>query len=288
MLKQQSIELSEVVSQISKLKAKIKTWKFQNKIIGLVPTMGALHEGHESLIKKAKESCDIVIVSIFVNPIQFSPNEDLDKYPKQLLEDRRICSKYLVDTIFAPTPGEMYPEGDDLTKICPPDYLKNKLCGKTRLRHFDGVATIVLKLFNIVQPDKAFFGQKDAQQLIIVNKMCKDLNIDTEIISCPIIREDNGLALSSRNSYLSSTDKEKALILSETLKKMVELYSSGISSKKEVVSIVMQDINPDIKLEYLDVYNMDTLEPAETIISNSLVAIAAYVGGVRLIDNIII
>ena len=210
-----------LVHTIDEVKNTVKEWK--NLKVGLVPTMGALHEGHLSLIKKAKETCDKVVVSVFVNPIQFGPSEDFDKYPRTLDKDMELCNSVGVDLVFAPTPKEMYGEGnrlsnDTLTYVCPPFFYVNKLCGKTRVGHFDGVCTVVLKLFNIVQPNYGFFGQKDAQQVIIIKKMVKDLNVPIEIIQCPIVREESGLALSSRNKYLSEEGKKDALVLSQILR----------------------------------------------------------------------
>lgn len=283
---------TKIVSQIAELKAQIKNWKKEGKVIGLVPTMGALHQGHESLIKKATESCDVVVVSVFVNPIQFGPNEDLDKYPRQLSKDKELCEKHGVNIIFNPTAEEMYGKGNtlnhNLTIVTAPSNLKNKLCGKTRVGHFDGVLTVVLKLFNIVTPDKAFFGQKDAQQLIIIKKMVKDLNLNLTIVPCPIIREGSGLARSSRNAYLSNEDKSKALTISKTLNKIKELYQSGNTSKQNVVNEAIKTLDQDIQVEYLDVYDIETLEPVEIIRENVLIATAARVNNVRLIDNIII
>ena len=201
-----------LVHTIKEVREQIKEWEKAGLTVGLVPTMGALHNGHLSLIKKAVEKCDKVVVSVFVNPIQFCPGEDLDKYPRTLEADQKLCESNGVNIVFAPTPSEMYGDcqmrtNDFLTYVIPPFFYVNKLCGKSRVGHFDGVCTVVNKLFNIVQPDFAFFGQKDAQQLIIIKKMVKDLNIPVEIIPCPIVREESGLALSSRNKYLSEEDK---------------------------------------------------------------------------------
>ena len=211
-----------LVHKIDEVRELVKKWKSEGYTIGLVPTMGALHAGHKSLIDKSVQKCDKTVVSIFVNPIQFCPGEDLEKYPRTLEADEKICNDAGVDIIFAPTPIEMYGEGnimsnDLLTYVIPPFFYVNKLCGKSRVGHFDGVCTVVNKLFNIVQPDFAFFGEKDRQQLIIIKKMVKDLNIPVKVIPCPIIRESTGLALSSRNKYLSDEDKKEALALSKIL-----------------------------------------------------------------------
>ena len=201
-----------LLNKINEVRENVKKWRAAGLKVGLVPTMGALHEGHLSLIKKAKSECDKVVVSVFVNPIQFGPSEDFDKYPRTLEADMALCDKEGVDVVFAPNAAEMYGGGrlsnDTLTYVCPPYFYVDKLCGKSRVGHFDGVCTVVMKLFNIVQPDYAFFGQKDAQQVIIIKKMVQDLNIPIEIIQCPIVREESGLALSSRNKYLSEEGKK--------------------------------------------------------------------------------
>ncbi|HBH18418.1 MAG TPA: pantoate--beta-alanine ligase [Cyanobacteria bacterium UBA9579] len=278
----------EIISTIAETRKTIQDWKKQGLTVGFVPTMGALHIGHESLIKKARQECDKVIVSIFVNPIQFGPNEDYNRYPRQLDSDTKICINNKADLIFAPTVEEMYPEKEHLTKVCPPEFFQNKLCGNSRPGHFDGVATVVLKLFNIIQPDKAYFGQKDAQQLIIIKKTCRDLSLPVEIVSCPIIRDPDGVACSSRNAYLSAESRQKALSLYKTLKKTEELYLNGISSKNEIFNTAKKCLESGIKLEYLEANNLDTLEPVDKIKPNTLLAIAARVNEIRLIDNIII
>ena len=223
-----------LVHTIKEVREQIKEWKKAGLTVGLVPTMGALHNGHLSLIKKAVEKCDKVVVSVFVNPIQFCQGEDLDKYPRTLEADQKLCESNGINIVFAPTPSEMYGDcqmrtNDFLTYVIPPFFYVNKLCGKSRVGHFDGVCTVVNKLFNIVQPDFAFFGQKDAQQLIIIKKMVKDLNIPVEIIPCPIVREESGLALSSRNKYLSEEDKIQALALSKILNNIKNCYKKGIT-----------------------------------------------------------
>lgn len=279
---------TEIITEIKSLQIQIKDWQSQNHTIGFVPTMGALHVGHESLIKKAREECDKVLVSIFVNPIQFGPNEDFDKYPRQLESDRKICSRNNVDMIFAPTPQEMYPSKEDLTIVVPPSSYQDKLCGKSRIGHFNGVATVVLKLFNIVQPDKAYFGQKDAQQLVIIKKMVRDLNLPVEIIGCPIIRDEDGLALSSRNAYLSQEERQKALSLSKVLRKIEEGFAAGMNSSKESIDSALKLLHPDVKLEYLEILDANTLKSTDLLKENTLIAIAAKVGNVRLIDNLLI
>ena len=280
-----------LLHEIKEVREKIKEWKKQDLVIGLVPTMGALHAGHLSLIKKAVEKCDKVVVSVFVNPIQFCPGEDLDKYPRTLDADTKLCDDAGVSIVFAPTPSEMYGEGqmksnDFLTYVIPPFFYVNKLCGKSRVGHFDGVCTVVNKLFNIVQPDYAFFGEKDAQQLIIIKKMVKDLNIPVEIVPCPIVREESGLALSSRNKYLSDEDKKEALVLSKILNNIKDCYNKGITNIEALKETAFQFLNKSHELEYLEFMDSDSLEEKETADNNTRVFIACKVGGVRLIDNI--
>ncbi len=278
---------------IKEVREQIKQWKKEGLTIGLVPTMGALHAGHLSLIKKAVEKCDKVVVSVFVNPIQFCPGEDLDKYPRTLDADKKLCDDAGVSVVFAPTPNEMYGEGqmrtnDFLTYVIPPFFYVNKLCGKSRVGHFDGVCTVVNKLFNIVQPDYAFFGQKDAQQLIIIKKMVKDLNIPVEIIPCPIVREESGLALSSRNKYLSEEDKQHALVLSKILNNIKQCYKKGITDVEALKETAYQFLNEHHDLEYLEFMNEENLEEMKTADNHTRVFIACKVGGVRLIDNILL
>ena len=278
---------------IKEVREQIKNWKKDGLIIGLVPTMGALHDGHLSLIKKAVEKCDRVVVSVFVNPIQFCAGEDLDKYPRTLEADTKLCDSAGVSVVFAPSPTEMYGDtqmksNDFLTYVIPPFFYVNKLCGKSRVGHFDGVCTVVNKLFNIVQPDFAFFGEKDAQQLIIIKKMVKDLNIPVEIIPCPIVREESGLAMSSRNKYLSEKDKEEALVLSEILNNIKSCYNKGIKDIEALKETAYQFLNDNHELEYLEFADSDTLEEKTVADNNTRVFIACKVAGVRLIDNILL
>ena len=282
-----------LLNNIEELRKNIKEWKRNGLTVGLVPTMGALHRGHASLINKAKETCDKVVVSVFVNPIQFGPNEDYDKYPRTIEHDMNLCEKEGVDIVFAPTPSEMYGENvrlsnNELTFVCPPYNLVDCLCGKSRVGHFDGVATVVLKLFNIVTPDYAFFGQKDAQQLFILKKMVKDLNLDLTIIPCPIIREDDGLALSSRNTYLSDEERTKALSLSKALKQIEKIYLQGVTDINILFDTAISILDKGIEMEYLEFRSFDTFEKVDKAQTNTLVAIAAKVGKTRLIDNIIL
>ena len=282
-----------LVHTIKEVREQIKEWEKAGLTVGLVPTMGALHNGHLSLIKKAVEKCDKVVVSVFVNPIQFCQGEDLDKYPRTLEADQKLCESNGVNIVFAPTPSEMYGDcqmrtNDFLTYVIPPFFYVNKLCGKSRVGHFDGVCTVVNKLFNIVQPDFAFFGQKDAQQLIIIKKMVKDLNIPVEIIPCPIVREESGLALSSRNKYLSEEDKIQALALSKILNNIKNCYKKGITDVEALKETAYQFLNDHHDLEYLEFMNEENLDEMTTADNHTRVFIACKVGGVRLIDNILL
>jgi len=282
-----------LVHKIEDVRANVKRWKKEGLIIGVVPTMGALHAGHASLIKKAAETCDKVIVSVFVNPIQFGPAEDYDKYPRTLDEDVKLAESIGADLIFAPSPDEMYGKGqrlsnDTLTYVAPPFFYVDKLCGKTRVGHFDGVCTVVLKLFNITQADYGFFGQKDAQQLIILRKMVKDLNVPIELISCPIVREESGLALSSRNKYLDEQGKKDALALSKILNNIKSCYNKGVTDIDALKETAYSFLTDAHDLEYLEFVDKDNLEDKQTADDDTLVLIACRVQGVRLIDNILL
>ncbi len=262
--------------------------------IGFVPTMGALHLGHESLIKRAIAENDIVVVSIFVNPLQFAPTEDLDKYPRQLELDYQKCQSLGVNVVFAPQATELgikttqnSQKQEQATVVKPPPAMTAVLCGAFRPGHFTGVATIVTKLLNIIRPQKAYFGRKDAQQLAIIRRLVKDLNIPVQIIGCPIIREKSGLALSSRNQYLTVTEKEKAVILFQSLNAAKLAVSQGarkVSQLREIVKAELATV-PDLKIEYISIVEPDTLELLEEINSLGLLAIACYLGSTRLIDN---
>ena len=279
-----------LLNTINEVRAEVKRWRLDGLKVGLVPTMGALHDGHLSLIKKAKAECDKVVVSVFVNPIQFGPSEDFDKYPRTLDEDMKLCNGEGVDIVFAPNATEMYGNNrfsnDTLTYVCPPYFYVDKLCGKSRVGHFDGVCTVVTKLFNIVQPDCAYFGQKDAQQVIIIKKMVEDLNIPIEIIQCPIIREDSGLALSSRNKYLSEEGKKDALVLSQILSNIKTCYNRGINDVEALKETAYSYLTEKHDLEYLEILNRNTLEEEKNANNHSIALIACRVDGVRLIDNI--
>lgn len=278
----------KVLSTVDETRAQVKEWKKQGLTVGLVPTMGFLHEGHQSLIKKAVEENDKVVVSVFVNPIQFAPNEDLETYPRDLESDKKLCDSTGADLIFHPTPDEMYPGG--FSTHIQMDNLTKELCGKTRPNHFGGVCTVVGKLFNIVKPDKAYFGQKDAQQLAIIKRMVRDLNFDLEVVGCPIIREPDGLAKSSRNTYLSADERKAALILSKSIELGKELVASGEKNAQTIIKAMTDKINtePLARIDYVNVVDALNIEPIDVIKGETLVAIAVYIGKTRLIDNFII
>lgn len=276
-----------LVKTIKDVKSQVKEWKNQGLSIGFVPTMGFLHEGHGSLIEKAKSENDKVIVSIFVNPTQFGPNEDLDKYPRNLEGDKTLVTSKGGDLIFAPEVNEMYPE--EIYTFVNTSVLDNNLCGLKRPGHFRGVCTVVSKLFNIVNPHKAYFGKKDYQQLAIIKKMVKDLNFDIEIIGCEIIRSEKGLALSSRNSYLSDLEKEESLILSKTLKLMADKIATGEKNSKILIDFAIENIHSvaSTKVDYIKIVNNETMEDLEIINRNALIALAVFINDkVRLIDNL--
>jgi pantoate ligase/cytidylate kinase len=279
---------------ITELRSHLGNYRKTQKI-GFVPTMGALHPGHVSLIKIAIAETDLVVVSIFVNPLQFSPQEDLQQYPRQLQADCQLCQELGVAIVFAPSAEEMGIAGDTgtqsaTTTIVPPINMTSGLCGKFRPGHFSGVATIVTKLFQVVQPDYAYFGEKDAQQLAIIRRLVKDLKIPVIIQGCPIIREESGLALSSRNQYLSSVEKQQAAILYRSLKQAEKAFEQGQKATKILIELVKQELAavPEVKLQYAELVDPKTLEPLEKIKKSGLLAIAAYFGSTRLIDNIVL
>lgn len=263
----------------------IGNWKKRGFSVGLVPTMGYLHPGHMSLIERARKENDMVVVSIFVNPIQFGPNEDLDKYPRDMAHDREVCEKAGAELIFAPEPSEMYPS-ENLVFVDIKE-LGNGLCGAKRPGHFRGVCTVVSKLFNIVLPDRAYFGEKDAQQLAIIRRMVKDLNFGTEIVSCPIVREPDGLAMSSRNLYLSPEERKAALSLSRSLSAAKELMRKGEKDAVKIREAIVAGISaePLVKIDYAEIVDSADLSPVEKIEKPVLAAAAVYFGKTRLIDN---
>ena len=261
----------------------IKQWKKEGKTIGLVPTMGFLHEGHASLIRKCREQNDIVVVSDFVNPTQFGPNEDLEAYPRDFERDSKLCESLGADLIFAPSPEDMYHDPHAFVSI---DTLSETLCGKTRPIHFKGVCTVVTKLFHIVAPDRAYFGEKDAQQLAIIRKMVKDLNFDIEIVGCPIVREEDGLAKSSRNTYLNDKERQAALCLSRAVKTGKEVIYTGADAKEVLNPMkAIIEAEPLARIDYVMMVDALTMQPIEKADRDVLVAMAVYIGKTRLIDN---
>jgi pantoate ligase/cytidylate kinase len=264
-------------------------------VVGLVPTMGALHQGHLSLIQRARRENATVIVSIFVNPLQFSPHEDYQCYPRTLEQDRLVCEQTGVDAIFAPSPEEMgvqqkIIEELNVTQVIPPSVMITGLCGHSRIGHFQGVATIVTKLLNLVQPDRAYFGQKDGQQLAIIKRLVVDLNFPIEIVACPTVREPSGLALSSRNQYLTATQKQEAAVLYRSLQKTQAAFRAGERNVNKLISVVQQEVGmvSSVSVEYIELVEPTTLMPLETIKEEGMLAVAARLGSTRLIDNIIL
>ncbi|MEB3211119.1 MAG: bifunctional pantoate--beta-alanine ligase/(d)CMP kinase [Leptolyngbyaceae bacterium] len=263
--------------------------------VGLVPTMGALHDGHLSLIRRACQETDVVVVSIFVNPLQFAPHEDLDTYPRSLEQDQQRCEEVGVSVVFAPSVKELYGTAlqsptEQMTHVIPPKQMTARLCGNGRPGHFEGVATIVVKLFNIIRPDRAYFGQKDAQQLAILKQVTSHLNLDVELVACAIVREPSGLAMSSRNTYLSSSQRQEAALLYRGLKNAEQLFKTGLRDRPSLVEAVRMTIAkaPEIRVEYIDLVHPDTMTPIDTIDESGLLAVAAHVGNTRLIDNIVL
>jgi pantoate--beta-alanine ligase len=259
-----------------------------NKMLGLVPTMGALHDGHLSLVRLAKEKGDVVAASIFVNPTQFGPTEDLAKYPRQLDRDRELLEKNGVDILFAPPVEEMYPGGSVTWVVV--EGLSDKLDGRSRPGHFRGVTTIVSKLFHIIEPQVAYFGQKDAAQLAVIRRMVHDLRFPIEIVAGPIIREPDGLAMSSRNAYLSQEERVRALVLNRSLRSAQAKFEAGERNAADLISVARDvfDSEHTVKLDYIEIVNPESLDPIGTISGDVLLAVAAYVGKTRLIDNVIL
>ena len=281
-----------LIKTINELKNKVREYKNAGLSIGLVPTMGALHKGHFSLIEKSVSQNDKTIVSVFVNPTQFGPNEDFNEYPRTLDADLKGAEEIGADIVFSPSADEMYSgctlNNNYLTYVAPPYEFINKLCGKSRPNHFDGVATVVTKLFNLSEADNAYFGMKDAQQLLIIRKMVKDLNMNINIVPCPIVREKSGLAMSSRNNYLSEKGRETALAISKTIFTIEQLVKKENIKEVRYLTDVALKLLENTEVEYIEFVDYDNLENVETVKNNTLFAIATRVDGVRLIDNILL
>lgn len=279
----------KILRTVKEIQEYTRIAKEEGKTIGLCPTMGALHEGHLTLMRAARKACDVVIASVFVNPTQFGPNEDFDAYPRQFEADCEKLESVSVDAVFHPEPKEMYPEGYT-TYVTVDGDITNKLCGAQRPGHFRGVATVVTKLINLAKADKAFFGQKDAQQVVVIKRFTTDLNQNVEIVMVPICREESGLARSSRNVYLSAEEKEAALVLSRSLKRAEEAFASGEKDVEALKKLVTETIQaePMAKIDYVDMYSFPGLCPIEKVNEPALLAIAVKIGKTRLIDNTIL
>jgi len=275
----------KIVRTVDEIREQVKIWRKEGLTVGLVPTMGYLHEGHASLIKKSAEQNDKTVVSVFVNPMQFGVNEDLDSYPRDIEHDSRVVEESGGDIIFNPEPDEMYRTG--FSTFVDMTVLTQELCGLSRPVHFRGVCTVVNKLFNIVKPDRAYFGQKDAQQLAVIKHMVSDLNMDIEIIGCPIVREENGLAKSSRNTYLNADEKKAALILSKTIFMGMDMVRSGEKDCTKILDAMKKNIEsePLAKTDYVKIVDVNTMQQIEVLDRPALCAIAVYIGKTRLIDN---
>jgi pantoate--beta-alanine ligase len=278
----------KIYPTIAEVRAACRAARASGKRLGLVPTMGALHEGHLSLVRAAQAQCNAVAVSIFVNPKQFSPTEDLSKYPRQFDQDCRLLEEEGVEILFVPAVEEIYPQ--DATTWVLVEGLSEKLDGRSRPGHFRGVTTIVAKLFHIIEPEAAFFGQKDAAQLAVIRRMVRDLNFPVEIVACPIVREADGLAMSSRNVYLNREERDRALVLQRALQEVRLQFQAGQRSASKLISAGKEVFvrEPQIRLDYFEIVHPDTLDPVDRISQKTLVAVAAYVGTTRLIDNVVL
>lgn len=287
-------EMTASAEQLSR--SWVRTNLYRLRTVGFVPTMGALHRGHLSLIQRARRENDVLVVSIFVNPLQFGPNEDFQQYPRSLEQDQHLCQQAGVDAIFVPPSAELYGAqiGDagiaELTQVVPPASMTLTLCGRSRPGHFQGVATVVTKLLNLVQPNRAYFGQKDAQQLAIIRRLVEDLHLPVEIVACPIVREANGLALSSRNRYLTTEQREQAAVLYHSLCKAKTLFRQGQSRREPLLAAVREELatEPAVHLEYVELVHPQTLVPLAAVKAEGLVALAAHVSSTRLIDNVLL
>ena len=276
-----------IATTVEQAKQTVRQWKAEGLTVGLVPTMGYLHEGHESLIKRAVAECDRVMVSVFLNPIQFAPNEDLATYPRDFAADTVLIENAGADLVFHPEPSELY--APDACTFVNVEGITSELCGKTRPTHFRGVCTVVSKLMNISQADRAYFGQKDAQQLAVVRRMVRDLNMNVEVVGCPIVREEDGLAKSSRNTYLSSAEREAALVLSRAVREGHRLMEEGERDAKAILGAMRAIIEaePLARIDYVEMVSWDGIKPVDVADSSVLVAMAVYIGKTRLIDNFI-
>ena len=276
-----------IATTVEQAKQTVRQWKAEGLTVGLVPTMGYLHEGHESLIKRAVAECDRVMVSVFLNPIQFAPNEDLATYPRDFAADTVLIENAGADLVFHPEPSELY--APDACTFVNVEGITSELCGKTRPTHFRGVCTVVSKLMNISQADRAYFGQKDAQQLAVVRRMVRDLNMNVEVVGCPIVREEDGLAKSSRNTYLSPAEREAALVLSRAVREGERLMEEGKRDAKTILSAMRAIIEaePLARIDYVEMVSWDGIKPVDVADSSVLVAMAVYIGKTRLIDNFI-
>ena len=276
-----------IATTVEQAKQTVRQWKAEGLTVGLVPTMGYLHEGHESLIKRAVAECDRVMVSVFLNPIQFAPNEDLATYPRDFAADTVLIENAGADLVFHPEPSELY--APDACTFVNVEGITSELCGKTRPTHFRGVCTVVSKLMNISQADRAYFGQKDAQQLAVVRRMVRDLNMNVEVIGCPIVREEDGLAKSSRNTYLSPAEREAALVLSRAVREGQRVMKEGGRDAKTILSAMRAIIEaePLARIDYVEMVSWDGIKPVDVADSSVLVAMAVYIGKTRLIDNFI-
>lgn len=279
----------KILKTVAEITEYAKEAQKAGKVIGLVPTMGALHEGHLTLMRTAKAKCDVVIASVFVNPTQFGPNEDYDAYPRRFEEDCAKLESVGIDAVFHPEPQEMYPEGYG-TYVNVESEFTGKLCGGQRPGHFKGVATVVTKLMNLSRAQEAFFGQKDAQQVLVIRRFVRDLNIQVNINMVPIVREESGLARSSRNAYLSDSQREAALVLSRSLQKAKAAFEAGMVSVADLKAVVRREIasEPMAVIDYVELYSFDELQEIDAVAGESLLAIAVKIGKTRLIDNIIL
>jgi pantoate--beta-alanine ligase len=277
-----------IVATIAEVRAAVAALRAQGKSVGLVPTMGALHAGHLSLVRAAREQCGAVVATIFVNPTQFGPNEDFSKYPRTFEADCELLRTEGVEVLFAPAVEEMYPAG--ATTFVEVEEISDRLDGQSRPGHFRGVATVVAKLFHIVAPDKAFFGQKDAAQVAVLRRMVRGLNFNLELVVCPTVREADGLAMSSRNRYLSAEERKRSLVLSQALRAMAQRAAEGETEAAALIDVGLGVLaeEPEARLDYLRVVDAETLADLATVEQGALVAVAAWIGAARLIDNVVI